>query len=56
MYVAMDGLFKADAAPLRLHFKESLYGDVPMVVPAVLDKTYSQVSYVARAMSSTRGY
>ena len=37
----MDGRLSADAAPLRRRLRESLYGDVPMVVPAVSDRTYS---------------
>jgi hypothetical protein len=39
MYVAMEGLLSAEAAPLRLRFKESLKGDVPIVVPAVFERT-----------------
>jgi hypothetical protein len=32
-------LFKADAAPFLLLFNESLKGEVPIVVPAVLETT-----------------
>lgn len=39
MYVAMEGLLSADAAPLRLRFSESLKGEVPIVVPAVFERT-----------------
>jgi hypothetical protein len=35
----MDGRLRADAAPFLLLFSESLYGDVPIVVPAVFDNT-----------------
>lgn len=37
-YVWIEGLFKADAAPFLRLFRDSLYGDVPMVVPAVFDR------------------
>lgn len=40
MYVAIEGLLSADAAPLRRRLRDSLNGDVPIVVPAVLESTY----------------
>ena len=39
MYVAMDGLFSAAAAPFLRRLSESLKGEVPMVVPAVFEST-----------------
>jgi hypothetical protein len=39
MYVAMEGLLSAEAAPLRRRLRESLNGDVPIVVPAVFEST-----------------
>lgn len=43
-YVAMDGLLSAEAAPFRRRLSESLNGDVPIVVPAVLERTCISVS------------
>ena len=43
MYVCTEGLFNADAAPFLRRFSESLKGDVPIVVPAVLETTCRQV-------------
>lgn len=39
-YVSTEGRFNADAAPLRRRFKDSLYGEVPIVVPAVFETIY----------------
>jgi len=39
MYVAIDGLLSAAAAPFLLRLSESLKGEVPMVVPAVFERT-----------------
>jgi hypothetical protein len=38
----MEGLLRAEAAPLRRRFRESLKGDVPIVVPAVFERTYTR--------------
>ena len=41
MYVSTDGRFRADAAPLRRRVRDSLYGAVPIVVPAVFETSYN---------------
>ena len=39
MYVAIEGLLSAEAAPFLLRLSESLNGDVPIVVPAVFESS-----------------
>lgn len=39
MYVAIDGLLSAAAAPFLLRLSESLKGEIPIVVPAVFEST-----------------
>jgi hypothetical protein len=39
-YVSTEGRLRADAAPFLRLFRESLYGEVPIVVPAVLETIY----------------
>jgi hypothetical protein len=39
MYVAIEGLLSAEAAPFLLRLSDSLKGEVPMVVPAVFEST-----------------
>ena len=47
MYVAIEGLFSAEAAPFLLRLSDSLNGEVPMVVPAVFESTYIAFSWIA---------
>ena len=44
MYVAIEGLLSAEAAPFLQRLSESLNGDVPIVVPAVFESTCCQLA------------
>src|SRR5690242_5885022 len=52
IYVAILGLFSADAAPFLLLFKLSLNGLVPIVVPAVFDSTLWNVQNTGLELSA----
>lgn len=51
--MSTEGRFSADAAPFLRLFRESLYGEVPIVVPAVLETIYSVSTNSSKQYSKT---